>query len=456
MSRLATILVVEDDAGMRESCAKLFELEGYSVCEASSGPEALEVLGRRGDVDIVLTDLKMPGMDGVALLKEIKRLDPGIEVVLMTGYGTVKNAVEAMMQGAADYITKPFDTNELLTTIGRIIQLGGLRKEVSQLRGELREKYRFDDIVGTSSRMWAVYERIEAARNTNSTVLICGESGTGKELVARAIHYSGLRNDGPFVPVNCAAMPRELIDSELFGHRKGSFTGAVRDAPGLFLAAEGGTLLLDEIVDMPYETQAKLLRALQEKRIRPVGGAEEVAVDVRVIASTNQDIDEAIRDSRFREDLYYRLAVIRIELPLLRERAKDIPDLVRHFIEKFNKVSRRQVRDISQEALDVLERYRWPGNVRELESVIENTFALGKCDAIQKGDLPAHLLRETEAERQRQRAGEDGIPTLLEAERRLLLEAMKSADGNKTRAAEILGVSRPRLYKMLDRHGING
>ena len=456
MSRLATILVVEDDAGMRESCAKLFELEGYSVCEASSGPEALEVLGRRGDVDIVLTDLKMPGMDGVALLKEIKRLDPGIEVVLMTGYGTVKNAVEAMMQGAADYITKPFDTNELLTTIGRIIQLGGLRKEVSQLRGELREKYRFDDIVGTSSRMWAVYERIEAARNTNSTVLICGESGTGKELVARAIHYSGLRNDGPFVPVNCAAMPRELIDSELFGHRKGSFTGAVRDAPGLFLAAEGGTLLLDEIVDMPYETQAKLLRALQEKRIRPVGGAEEVAVDVRVIASTNQDIDEAIRDSRFREDLYYRLAVIRIELPLLRERAKDIPDLVRHFIEKFNKVSRRQVRDISQEALDVLERYRWPGNVRELESVIENTFALGKSDVIQKGDLPAHLLRETEAERQRQRAGEDGIPTLLEAERRLLLEAMKSADGNKTRAAEILGVSRPRLYKMLDRHGING
>jgi len=456
VSRLATILVVEDDAGMRESCAKLFELEGYSVCEASSGPEALEVLGRRGDVDIVLTDLKMPGMDGVALLKEIKRLDPGIEVVLMTGYGTVKNAVEAMMQGAADYITKPFDTNELLTTIGRIIQLGGLRKEVSQLRGELREKYRFDDIVGTSSRMWAVYERIEAARNTNSTVLICGESGTGKELVARAIHYSGLRNDGPFVPVNCAAMPRELIDSELFGHRKGSFTGAVRDAPGLFLAAEGGTLLLDEIVDMPYETQAKLLRALQEKRIRPVGGAEEVAVDVRVIASTNQDIDEAIRDSRFREDLYYRLAVIRIELPLLRERAKDIPDLVRHFIEKFNKVSRRQVRDISQEALDVLERYRWPGNVRELESVIENTFALGKSDVIQKGDLPAHLLRETEAERQRQRAGEDGIPTLLEAERRLLLEAMKSADGNKTRAAEILGVSRPRLYKMLDRHGING
>jgi two-component system NtrC family response regulator len=241
VSNAVNILVVEDDAAMRQSCAKLFRLEGYRVVEAGSGPEALDQIARRGDINIVLTDLKMPGMDGMVLLKEIKSMDQAIKVVVMTGYGSIQNAVEAMKHGAADYITKPFDTNELSMTVGKIIQLSGLQEEQSRLRSELRDKYRFDNIVGSSTSIRLVYEQIEAARRTDSTVLICGESGTGKELVAKAIHYNGLRAGAPFVPVNCAAMPRELIESELFGHKKGAFTGAFSDYAGLFCSAEGGT-----------------------------------------------------------------------------------------------------------------------------------------------------------------------------------------------------------------------
>ena len=456
MSSAANILVVEDDTAMRESCVKLFRLEGYGVAEAPSAAEALEVIRRRNDIDIVLTDLKMPGMDGVALLKEIKLLDPRIELVLMTGYGSIKNAVEAMKHGAADYITKPFDTNELLTTIGKIVQLSGLREEVSRLRRELREKYRFDNIVGASGCMRDVYEKIEAARNNSSTVLVSGESGTGKELVARAIHYNGARAKNPFVPVNCAAIPGEIIENELFGHKEGAFTGASADSAGLFRAADGGTIFLDEILEMPYRTQAKLLRALQEKRIRPVGGTEETPVDVRVIASTNQDIEEAMRTDKFREDIYYRLGVIRIELPPLRARMEDIPALVRHFITKFNGVFGRTVRGISRDAEEALDGYAWPGNVRELESVIENAFAMGKSDIIQKSDIPAYV---TEAEGgKRDDPGQWGqnrpLLTLLEAEGQLLVAALKVTGGNKTHAARLLGVSRPRLYKMMERHDV--
>ncbi len=451
MSRDITILVVEDDEAMRQSCAKLFHVEGYEVAQASTATEALEQIRQRADIDIVLTDLKMPGMDGVALLKEIKHLDPRIDVVLMTGYGSVKSAVEAIRQGAADYITKPFDTNELLMTIGKIVQLGGLRQEVSRLRSELHDKYRFDNIVGTSPVMQDVYEKIEAARNTDSTVLICGASGTGKELVAKAIHYNGLRADNPFVPVNCAAVPTNLIESELFGHKKGAFTGAISDSIGLFRASAGGTIFLDEILEMPHETQAKLLRCLQERRIRPIGSAKEFPVDIRVIASTNQDVEKGIRDNKFREDLYYRLGVIRIDLPPLRERLEDVPALVNHFIAKFNSIFQRTVKGISSEALAILTRCLWPGNVRELESLVENAFALGKSEIIEKSDLPAHIIELSD---DRRLEPKDGMPTLLEAERELLVQALKLVSGNKTRAAKLLGISRPRLYKMIERHDV--
>ncbi|MHC4460472.1 MAG: sigma-54-dependent transcriptional regulator [Planctomycetota bacterium] len=454
MSKTVKILVVEDDTAMRQSCAKLFRLEGYDVAEAPSAADALDQIRERGDIDIVLTDIKMPGMDGMALLRESRRLDPSIVVVLMTGYGSIKNAIEAMKHGAADYITKPFDTNELLMTVSKIVQLSGLREEVSRLRSELRDKYHFDNIVGISSSMQLVCEKIEAARKTDSTVLICGESGTGKELVAKAIHYNSLRAEKPFVPVNCAAMPRELIESELFGHKKGAFTGASSDSSGLFRAADGGTLFLDEIIEMPYGSQAKLLRALQEKLIRPIGGAEEVPVDVRVIASTNHDVDEAISNNKFRKDLYYRVSVIRIKLPPLRTRLDDIPVLARHFIAKFNGVFQRMVKGIDKEALDVLTRCQWPGNVRELESAIENAFAFGNSDTIHKSDLPAYITERIDAGRRRPPGGEAGVSTLFEAERELLVRALRAAGGNKTRAAQFLGVSRPRLYKMMRRHGV--
>ncbi len=454
MNKTVNILVVEDDAAMRESCAKLFRLEGYGVAEAPSGTEALEQIKRRGDIDIVLTDLKMPGMDGVALLREIKSLDPGIEVVLMTGYGSIKSAVEAMKHGAADYITKPFDTNELLMTIGKIIQISGLQEEVSRLRSELRDKYHFDNIVGTAPGMQPLYEKIEAARKTDSTVLICGESGTGKELVARAIHYNGPRADKPFVPVNCAAMPRELVESELFGDKKGAFTSAISDSAGLFRSADGGTIFLDEIVEMPFASQAKLLRTLQERRIRPVGGTEEAPIDVRVIASTNHDVDKAICDNKFREDLYYRLTVIRIELPPLRARLDDIPSLTHHFISKFNSLFQRAVKGICKDAMDLLARYQWPGNVRELEGVIEHAFAFGNSDTIQKSDLPAYLTERINAVTRESATQKTPLSTISEAEKELLVRALKVAKGNKTHAAQLLGISRPRLYKMLQRYGV--
>ena len=455
MSRTANILVVEDDVAMRQSCAKVFQLSGYDVAEASSADEALDQIRKRGDIDVVLTDLKMPGMDGVALLKEIKHLDPGIEVVLMTGYGSIKNAVEAMKYGAADYITKPFDTNELLMTVGKIAKLSGLEEEVCRLRSELQEKYCFENLVGTSDNMRLVYEKIEVARKTDSAVLICGQSGTGKELVAKAIHYNGLRASKPFVPVNCAAMPKELMESELFGHKKGAFTGALSDSSGLFRAADGGTLFLDEIVEMPYGSQAKLLRALQEKRIRPIGQAQEVPADVRVIASTNQDVEEAICKNKFRKDLYYRLSVIRIELPPLQERLDDIPSLVRHFIAKFNGVFQRTVKGIGNGALDVLARYHWPGNVRELEGTIEHAFAFGNTETIKKSNLPAYITEcVIKADSRRQPVGEAEVSTIFETERELLVRALRVASGNKTQAAQLLGISRPRLYKMIQRHGI--
>jgi DNA-binding NtrC family response regulator len=456
MSSGVNILVVEDDTAMRQSCAKLFRLKGYGVVEAASGADALERIRREGDIDIVLTDIKMPRMDGMALLKEIKSLDPGIIVVLMTGYGSIKNAIEAMKYGATDYITKPFDTNELLMTIDKIVRMNSLQEEVSQLKSELHDKYRFENIVGTSPNMVLVYEKIEAASKTDSTVLICGESGTGKELVARAIHYNGPRADKPFVPVNCAAMPRELVESELFGHKKGAFTGAFSDSAGLFRTADGGTVLLDEILDMPYESQAKLLRVLQEKHIRPIGGTEEIPVNVRIIASTNQDVVEAIRNKKFREDLYYRIGVIRIDLPSLRSHLDDIPVLVRHFISKFNGILQQIIKGVEKEALEVLTRYDWPGNVRELEGAIESAFAFANSDMICKADLPGYMIKCVESRAYKLPADktEAGVSTLFEAERELLARALKAANGNKTRAAELLGVSRPRLYKMMQRHGV--
>ena len=444
------ILIVEDDMDMADTCAKFFLRSGYLPITCDSGEIALRTLTYDKSIHLVLTDLRMPGMDGVELLKKIKTNFPEIDVVLMTGYGTISGAVEAIKQGAADYITKPFNKEELLNAIEKITKLHSLEKEVQRLNEELKGKYNFTNIIGRSRPMQQVFERLVAASKIDSTVLITGESGTGKELVARAIHYHGTRAKNPFIPVNCGALPRELIESELFGHKKGSFTGATSDAEGLFKASTGGTIFLDEIAEMSKDTQVKLLRALQEKKIRPVGGTEEFAIDIRLIAASNQDMETALKDGSLRDDLYYRLSVITIHLPPLRERREDIPILVQHFINKFNQNFDRTITSIDSDALEVMTNYSWPGNVRELENVIEGIFALTQSKTIHLADLPPHIRKDRNSFI---RPVADGtVMSMREAERRAIEAALKAAEGNKSRTALILGISRTQLYKKLEEY----
>jgi DNA-binding NtrC family response regulator len=446
----AKILIVEDDLDMADTCAKIFFRSGYQPITCESGHDALKTLAQDKTIHLVLTDLRMPGMDGVELLRQIKANFIDIDVVIMTGHGTISNAVEAIKFGAADYITKPFNKEELLNTIEKITKLHSLEKEVQRLNEELKGKYSFDNIIGCSRPMQQVFERIVAASKIDSTVLITGESGTGKELVARAIHYHGTRAKHPFIPVNCGALPRELIESELFGHKKGSFTGATSDAEGLFKASTGGTIFLDEIAEMSKDTQVKLLRALQEKKIRPVGGTEEFSIDIRLIAATNQNPEVALKDGSLRDDLYYRLSVITIHLPPLRERQEDIPILVQHFINKFNQSFERSIAGIDSDAMEAFTYYGWPGNVRELENVIEGIFALTQSKTIRLADLPSHIKKERKSFIRP--VGEGAVMTMQEAERRAIESALKSAEGNKSRAAQILGISRTQLYKKLEEY----
>ncbi len=447
------ILVVEDDPEMGDTCVKLFRHHGMTPVLVSSGRAALEAIQRDSSIRIVLTDLKMPEMDGVELLQKIKEFDAEIEVIIMTGYGTIQNAVQALKLGAADYITKPFDSVELLRSVEKIMNLLNLQREVSDLRRELASKYGYGNIIGQSKQMRQVFERARAAAQVDSPVLIYGESGTGKELVARAIHYNGHRSKGPFVPVNCGALPEELIESELFGYKKGAFTGAVRDSIGLFRAADGGTLFLDEITEIPQATQVKLLRALQDKKIRPVGGTEEIYVDLRIIAASNKNLNQALSDGSLREDLYYRLGVIVIELPPLRERQEDIPFLVQHFIDKFNRQFRRNVKKIDKEALDALMAYRWPGNVRELENVMEGIFVLrAPSETITRLDLPPNIRGSvSKAYPANREEVERDLPLcpLSDMEREAIARALRACHGNKSKAAEMLGISRTRLYKKM-------
>lgn len=455
------ILVVDDDSAMLETCARIFKRKGYEVKAVASGGEALTVLERDDGYHVVLADLLMPGMSGIELLQKIKESYSDTQVVIMTGHGTIENAVDAMKLGAADYITKPFDREELITTVERLWEIRRLRQEVLDLSLEVHGKYQFENIIGQSEEMKRVFEKIVGACRSTSTVLVAGESGTGKELVARAIHYNGPRGNKPFVPINCAALPPDLIESELFGHKKGSFTGAMSDTVGLFRAAQGGTIFLDEITEMSPSTQAKLLRTLQERVIRPIGSSEEIPVDVRIISATNANPLKAIETGKLREDLYYRLSVITIEMPPLRERPDDILPLCQHIIKKFNQSSERKIKGIGKETLELFMAYAWPGNVRELENVIESIFALGKSDTITKEDLPLKILKEAPREAANKKepapsplADEDHLSSLKEVEREAILKALSASDGNKSKAAEILGISRKTLYKKLEEFNI--
>jgi DNA-binding NtrC family response regulator len=443
------ILIVDDDVDMAEACRRIFRKAGIESEAVYGAQQALDALARDPSYTLVLTDLRMPRMDGTELLQRIKKDHPQIDVIMMTGYGTIQNAIQAMKVGATDYITKPFDRDELLKAVHQIFETRRMKGEITRLRGELTESSPFPKLVGGGAAMRRVFSLIQAAARNESSVLIFGESGTGKEVVARAIHYSGTRAGKPFVPVNCSAIPRELIESELFGHKRGAFTGASATTLGLVRSADGGTLFLDEIAEMPADTQAKLLRVIQEKSVRPVGDVGELKVDVRFIAATNRNVEEAVAEGILRQDLYYRLAVIRIDIPPLRARADDIPFLTQHFIEKFGRLFPNRITGLEPHALEALQRYRWPGNVRQLENMIESIFAMGVEGALTLDDLP-------EAVRADEPAGDDADApgALSEAERQAIERALRASDGNKSRAALLLRISRTRLYRKIREYGL--
>jgi DNA-binding NtrC family response regulator len=433
-------------------CARLLERKGYKARATTSGREALSVLAQNGEVDLVLADLQMPGMDGIQLLSAVKGKYPHIEFIMMTGYGTVKTAVEAMQLGATHYIQKPLDHEELNLLIQRAIEKKKLEEKVDRLTAELQGKYSFENVIGKSTVMQKVHEKMAAACGNRATVLITGESGTGKELVARGIHYNTFKQDAPFVAVNCGALPKDLIESELFGYRKGAFTGAVGDSEGLFCAADGGTIFLDEIMEMSPELQVKLMRVLQERTIRHLGDTREIAIDVRVIAATNRSIRESLDSGAVRKDLYYRLSVITIHIPPLRERAEDLPLLVEHFFRKHEKSYNKTVTAVEPGAMDALMKYSWPGNVRELENLVEMLLAYSKSSVVRLPDLPERILESSSPAK----AGAlgDQVYTLKEAERQLIINALAKSKGNKSLAAHMLGISRKSLYKKLMDYGI--
>lgn len=468
------VLLVEDDRVARVPLRDDIAEAGYDVDEAGSAEEALELLGRKG-YDVVVTDLKMPGMDGIELLERIKAESPDTEVIVITAYGTVRTAVRAMKLGAYEYLTKPFDNEELLLLLERIRRMREVMEENVRLRRRLEERYRLEDMVGKSHKMQEVFRLIRTVASSDSTVLLQGETGTGKELAAHAIHELSPRRDGPFVKVSCAALSRELLESELFGHVRGAFTSAVKDKPGKFELADGGTIFLDEVDDIPLELQVKLLRVLQEREFERVGGTRTIRVDVRVIAATKVDLLERVRRGLFREDLYYRLNVVPIRLPPLRERKEDVPLLMEHFLRKLGAEGRIEM---TPEAMKLLMDYDWPGNVRELENLVERLVVVGAGPKVGPEDLPPEirspapkekgpsleeiLRRQEELERMirmlgssEPRLGDASFEEIVEAkERELITEALRRTGGNKTKAAELLGMKLSTFRDKMKRLGL--
>lgn len=444
------ILVVDDDFDYAGTCAKAIAAGGFTVSAAKSAAEALQAVRSDQSPHLVLTDLMMPGTGGIELLHQIKSCDSTIEVIIMTGYGTIESAVEAIKEQATDYITKPFNKEELLNAIKKVYKVWKLQHEIQQLKQIISDKLHVEGFVFKNSAMGIVYDRISSAARSDCSVFVTGESGTGKELIARAIHRNSLRHKGPFIPINCSALSSQLIESELFGYRKGAFTGAERDHDGLFVAADGGTLFLDEIVEMQIGTQSKLLRAVQEKSVRSLGSLEERSVDIRFIAATNMDVKKALSERLLREDLYHRLNVIHIEIPPLRRMRDEISDLLDYFINaKHTKFDRAPFK-FDASAIEMLRAYSWPGNIRELENLVDRLFAQVVSDVAGVKELPSNI---TDSSRTR-RETDDPVPSFSEAERDLIIRALHESKGNKSKAAEILGISRPRLYKKIEQYSI--
>jgi DNA-binding NtrC family response regulator len=442
-----SILIVDDEDATRALCRDIAAEMGLEVHTASTTNEALELL-EQSPLDIVVTDLKVPQLGGLELLKRISAAQPNTSVMVLTQYGTIETAVTATRLGAKDYVTKPFHVEELRAKIERLIQSVELDHENRVLREQLRTRPGFGGLIGVSAKMQRLYKMIEKVSQHNYPVLILGESGTGKELVARSIHYMGVRQKKPFVPVDCSGLVPTLIESELFGYVKGAFTGAQHARAGLLETGNGGTVFLDEIGDLPVDLQAKLLRALQEREIRPVGATDRVRIDIRIIAATNRDLESAIRTGGFRQDLYFRLNVVQLKLPPLRERKSDIPLLVNSFLEKFSD-PQRPLRTISEDAMRRLMAYDWPGNVRELENAVERAVALGSGPILHMGDLPSNLQQGGSDKS----LDSDELTTLDEMERRAILRALRETNGDKLAAARLLGIGKTTLYRKLKQYG---
>ena len=444
----ARVLVVDDEKSILMLLDEALSQWGYQVTTANSASDALATL-RTQVFDAALTDVRMPDMSGIDLLRELKKRDESMEVVIMTGYPTIASAVEALKEGAYDYLSKPLILDELRHLMQRLMERRFLRGEVQTLRMRLGEELTVSELIGSSPAMLRIKDVIGKVAVTDSPVLVEGESGTGKELVAAAIHRLSARAKGPFIPVNCSAIPRDLLESEFFGHVRGAFSGAVADALGLFRGANEGTIFLDEIAELPPELQVKLLRVLQEMQVRPVGSTKAFPVDVRVIAATNRNLEQAMKSGIFRQDLFYRLNVIRITLSPLRERREDMPALVNHFIRRFNKRFRRDVKGITPDALTALATYDFPGNVRELENVIERAFAMGSREYITLADLPSLSTRPMLTPT----VDTKSVPTLAEVEKELILRALAVHNNDKEEAARALGISRRTIYRRLKEYG---
>ena len=444
------ILVVEDEEKLRRVIELQLTSSGFTVDQAGTAEEGLRLAER---ADLILTDLRLPGMDGLELITRIRRQNSRTPIIVMTAFGTVENAVETMKAGALDFLTKPFSMDHLMAVLNKALEMRALRDENRQLREELGQRYRFDNIIGHSPPMQEIFATIERVAPTRATVLLAGESGTGKDLIARAIHYRSPRRDCPFVKINCAAIPENLMESELFGYEKGAFTGAVTNRPGKFEQADTGTVFLDEIGDVPPATQVKLLRVLQEREFERLGSNKTRHTDVRVLAATNADLRAALENGEFREDLYYRLNVVPINMPPLRERAVDIPMLAEHFVKKYAKEMNSPVTSIGEDALEVLLSYRWPGNVRELENVIERSLVLCSMEQLHAGDIKLDM-----GARLAGGSADSFLPegmTLQEHEQELIRKAMEKAKGNKSRAARLLGLTRNALRYRLSQMGLD-
>jgi len=450
------VLLVDDDENFKQLLEYNLSKEGYSIMKASNGEDALSMIEKHAP-DIILLDLKMKGMGGMETLNKIKEFDRNLPVIMITGHGDTETAVTAMKLGAYDFVSKPLKPDEISVTVRNALANRGLLKEVKDLKSQLKARYDFKQMIGSSGKMQDVFRVMEKAVDYMVTVLIQGESGTGKELVARAIHYNGPRKDKPLVVVNCAAIPEALLESELFGFEKGAFTGAFDRREGKFEQADGGTIFLDEIGEMSPLTQAKVLRVLENKEIERLGGHERVKVDVRIISATNKDLAKEVRDGRFREDLYYRLMVFPIILPLLKDRKEDIPSLVSHFINIYGRSSGKEIKHISSEAMDFLINYSWPGNIRELENIIERAVVLCSGDTVTLGHMPVGLGPLSKEGRSSSFPGElatQKILSLENMEAQALRGALDIAGHNISRAAKELGISRATFYRKAKRFGI--